>query len=122
LDEYARREKEAIEGHYYWVLQWKEWERERREKEEQRKNELIEMTKRKHDDRFYKDLALIEKAERMRKQGFSTDVAGSVHCLDCGKIGWPLDDPEVEARFVRHKQEECEQWQVNEMQTARLGK
>jgi len=68
------------------------------------------MTKRKHDSMYYKDIELIEKAERLRKQGFIVFVGGSVHCPEetC-KNSIPLDDTEVETNYYAHDKA-CPRW------------
>jgi len=61
------------------------------------------MTKRTHDSTYYKDLELVKKAERLRKQGFFVHVGGSVHCPEenCNS-SIPLDDHEVESNYYVH--------------------
>jgi len=52
---------------------------------------------------YYKDLDLVQKAERLRGQGFIVFVGGSVHCPEDGcESSVPLDDPEVEGTYYAH--------------------
>ena len=72
------------------------------------------MTKRAHDSQYYKDLELLNKAERLRRQGFLVRVGGSVHCpeVNCnGSI--PLDDDKVENNYYVHV-ETCPRRRMNE--------
>jgi len=60
------------------------------------------VTKRKHDNKFYDDLAFIEKSEMYRKEGYLVDVRGSISCYEC-ENSIPLTDNDVFPFFPHAK-------------------